>query len=509
METIKNGFAQARRVWERSSKGNRIATVALVLMSVGAIAAVGVWSVQPQYVPLASGLAPHELANIISRIEAENIQYKLNHAGTAISVSKSQWNAARVAAGDAITTDLSEPDFLEGSPLDPREERQVRLLRNKEKSLASTIRRMQGIKSATVHISQQNEMVWARPHEKTRASVLLELDRGSSFGREQAEAIVQLVSHAVEGLLPEDVAITNTRGENILGHSAGIDAVVERQFEYSRRVEAKLAAQAETMLSRIFGLNKAFVRVTADIDFRKVTTTDTTYDPDSKVISKEINETKTYQQTRRAPIGPVGATPSLSGNKSSNGSGTNKEELINAEYKVAQTVETNISAPGAIKRLTVAATVDLSGATDEAGAATVTIEQVEALIKVATGFDEDRTDSITVINAPLPDLEVAEPIAAPTGWDQYRDVVQVVSLGLASVFAVVFGFLTLRRIKPITLPSDDGESEARRARLVADISDQASRDPETVSRIVAAWLNEPLPSAAESAQPEDAASAAA
>jgi flagellar biosynthesis/type III secretory pathway M-ring protein FliF/YscJ len=72
---------------------------------------------------------------------------------------------------------------------------------------------------------------------------------------------------------------------------------------------------------------------------------------------------------------------------------------------------------------------------------------------------------------------------------------QVVSLGLASVVAFVLGFMTLRRMKPITLKSE-AAADARREQLLANISNQAANDPETVSRIVAAWLNEPTRAAA-------------
>lgn len=501
METLKNTLTQIRRVWERSSRGNRVATVVLGLASLAAVLGVGVWSLQPQFVPLATSLAPRDLADVISRLESENIPYQLNHAGTAVSVPKAQWNSARLTVGDALPAEHSRPSFEEGSPLDSPGMSREKLLRNKEMSLETTIGSMHSIKHATVHISQQHQDPFMRPSDKTRASVVLEFERGRSFSAEQAESIVQMVSHAIEGLSPENVSVTSTRGDNLIAHRSGIDSIVERQFEYRRRIEAYLASKAESMLSRMFGLDKAIVRVTADIDFRKLTTTQTTYDPDGRVVSKETTETKSRSHTTRAPIGPAGTSSNLGKLRApGSGPGLEKEETLDAEYKVPQTVEELITEPGAIKRMTVAATVDLSSAGE---GAQVTIEQIEALIQVATGFDETRADSIKVIEASLPSPEPL--IQEPDWWGEYRDVVQVVSLGVASLVAVVLGFLTLRRIKPITVAGDEAGGAARRARLLAEIANRANQDPDTVSRIVAAWMDEPTPPAEDADSPSRAA----
>jgi flagellar M-ring protein FliF len=507
METIKNALSQAQRVWERSSRGNKIATVALVLVSTAAILGVGIWSMQPQYVPLASNLGPTEAAAIVTRLESEGIPRQLNYNGSGIMVPKSQLSAARVAVGDLIPDGLSEPEYASPGPFDSPEQQRAMALRNAERRLQATIRQMQGIKNATVHISKPENELFVREEGDTRASVVLDLDRSRSFSRAQGQTVVQLVSHAIEGLSPESVSVTTTRGENLIGEGGSIDATVRAQLEYTKRVEAHYAAQAESMLARMLGPNKGMVRVTAEIDFKTLEVTDTQIDADGRVVTEEDTDSSTTYKTGRTSIGPVGTTPNLAGAAGTRqlAASPDKQEIVKNKYEFPTTVEKLTSAKGTIRRLSVAAVVDLSGLADNASKPT--IDEIKALIQAGTGIDETRTDTIQVVESTLPDLEELNPVAAPAGWNQYRDMFQVVSLGLASVVAFVLGFMTLRRMKPITLKSE-AAADARREQLLANISNQAANDPETVSRIVAAWLNEPLPSSEEAAPTEPTRAAA-
>ncbi|MFK7818280.1 MAG: flagellar basal-body MS-ring/collar protein FliF [Planctomycetaceae bacterium] len=507
METIKNALSQAQRVWERSSRGNKIATIAMVLVSAVSIFGVGIWSMQPQYIPLALELETGQVTTAKTRIEAAGIPVKMNFNATGILVPKSQWNAARLAAGDAIPEGFADPELQELGPLDSREKHREIALRNNELRLQATIRQIQGIKNATVHISKPDDELFVRENGDTRASVVLDLDRGRTFSRTNAETIVQLVSHGVEGLAPDNVSVSTTRGENLRGLNAGVDSEVQAQLEYRKLVEAHIAGKAESLLSQMLGTNNAIVRVSADIDFTTLKIIDTRYDAEGKVAADTKIDNETTYKTGRSAIGPVGTTPNLAGQTGTGvlRSSPDKKENITSKFLVPKTVETTNGPKGKLQRLTVAAMVDLSGFPE--GAAKPTLEQIKALIRTATGIDETRTDTIEVVEATLPDLEELIPVAAPAGWNQYRDMFQVVSLGLASLVAFVLGFMTLRRMKPITLKSE-AAADARREQLLANISNQAERDPETVSRIVAAWLNEPLPSD-EEAKSSDPVRAAA
>lgn len=178
-----------------------------------------------------------------------------------------------------------------------------------------------------------------RDRESTKASVVLDLKPGAHFTRADAQSIVSLVSHGVEGLDPENVTVLDTEGR-LLSSNHGFEADVTGQLEYRRRLEADLAAKAETMLSQLLGPGRAVVRVTADIDFTETEREETTYDPDGKV---KLSEEVTSEQTTGMQASAAGAAGTASNVGGGAGGGSrnpvttkiesNKTEYANAEVR--------------------------------------------------------------------------------------------------------------------------------------------------------------------------------
>lgn len=501
METIKKTLTQVRDIWDRSGRGNRIAMVALVLFSLAAITGVGIWSSQPQYIPLAVGLTPDETAKIVSLIETEGISYQLNHAGSSVSVPKTDWAAARVAVGDAIPNVNAAPNLDPGNPLDSTETLRNLEHRNREIELGAAIQRMHAIQTAQVKISKPRNEIFQRPEEGTRASVLLDVKQGHFFSHQNAEAIALHIAHSVEGVTADNVSVTSMRGEDLRGTGSGIPSDIQSQLDYQKRVEAYYGSKVHTFLAASLGAHKAIVEVTTALDFEKQEITSKTYDPDGKVAKSE--DILSDSQSGQVEGGLVGAAGNFGSNNALLRGGTQKKETAKSEFLVPETTETITKQPGKLLRLNVGVIVDLAGDTDGADADTdaaatpsrkkLTVAEVEKLVTTCLGIDESRGDQISVVEGPVHNPFAGDAVPVAGAWDQYRDMFQVVSLGLASLVAVVFGLLTLRRLKPITLPPDTSEAESKRDKLVEEISEEATSHPETISQIVATWLNEPLP----------------
>ena len=174
-----------------------------------------------------------------------------------------------------------------------------------------------------------------------------------------AESITSLVARAVKGLTKDQISLMDTNGRQF-NIGDGLASAMDGQFQYQRRVELKLASQAETMLSYMLGHNKAVVRVTAEIDFRETTITDRKLDPDGKIKQQETIETISQTGGRFAG-GEVGtATNVLPANLQDDGNSEYKREVIDAVYDHPNTEERIHDIPGKIKRLTIAAIVDLT-----------------------------------------------------------------------------------------------------------------------------------------------------
>jgi flagellar M-ring protein FliF len=217
---------------------------------------------------------------------------------------------------------------------------------------------MQGVAQAIVHISRPEASPFIRDQQPTKASVILDLKPGAPFDRQQAAAVVSMVAHAVEGLDPNNVSITDTSGHILSEQTSPLGSDIARQFEYQQRIETELASKAETMLSQLLGPGRAVVRVAAEVDFTQTTRKETTYDPDAKV---KMYEKITTNSSKSQPTGVSGGTasnvtPSVS--EVATGAPTSQDdETIETEYLNSQTDTTIAEAAGRVQRLTISAAV--------------------------------------------------------------------------------------------------------------------------------------------------------
>jgi flagellar M-ring protein FliF len=98
------------------------------------------------------------------------------------------------------------------------------------------------------------------------------------------------------------------------------------------------------------------------------------------------------------------------------------------------------------------------------------LTRVEALVKQAVGFDAERGDTVSVMNAPF--VREVTPVEGPKWWElpQVQDALRLL-LGAIVVLALVFGVLrpALRSITGQTKPKDDAlEPHSADVQLVDD-----------------------------------------
>jgi len=512
VQILTNLINQFKQFWEQTTVRARTGIVATAIVCAVTIVGVGVWSSRPQYVPLVSNLSSAETAELVSKLDAARIPNKFDFWATTVLVPKSQLGEARMAAGNLVgeswETGAESPG--PGPWITPEMERLLEL-RRLETSIAETLSRLNGVTNATVHLGQADRSPFMRNQRSTTASVVLELSRGTTFTREQAATIVDLVAYSVDGLERDGVTVSDTSGHTLSFVASPADSAMARQREYRRQVETDLVSKAEWMLAEMLGSGRAIVRVTADIDFTETIRTATTYDPDSKVKLREKILSTTKSDTQSSPSGPAGTAANVGTTASGNQAKpySEKTENIETDYQNAVTEDKVTEAAGEIRRLTVAAMVDLSAADDgdPASASAVTKEQVEAILKQAVGFDDSRKDQIEVLVTKLAGVDLVGPVAAPgyLGWESINQLLRNVSLGLASIVALILGLLIVRRMRPVVDPSAASRVvSVERARQIAELSERALADPEALSRFIHVWLNEAKQEGGEEQESEQA-----
>ena len=403
---------------------------------------------------LYAGLDPAISGDVITSLDQRGITYEVR--GNAIYVDSGSRDQARLSlaaeglpgsgiAGYELLDNLS--GFSTTSQMFD-----AAYWRAKEGELARTLVSSPLVRSARVHIASGSRRPFERNSNPT-ASVTITGNNGalpSAF----ADSARFLVASAVDGLSPESVTVIDANsgvvlsGSDVAGAQTGSDGLDARASAMRNNIERLLEARV--------GTGNAVVQVMVDAETRRQTVTERILDPESKVaISSETqSETDNSKGTgaqgvtvaSNLPDGAAGSSSEESRNQNRN------SEIIN--YDVSETLRETISAPGAIKRITVAVLVNDIVSTEN-GVETFTPRSPEELaamallVKSAIGFDETRGDVVTIES-----LQMIAPPQAGTFVDSSpgfvsTNLMTLIQLGVLSVVILALGLFV---IKPLLTP---------------------------------------------------------
>jgi len=429
-----NLFQKIRAIWQNVSLVQRALLIAVALTFVIVGALLTRWARRPDMRMLYHDLAPEEAAKITEKIDERSIAYELRNAGTSIYVPKAKVYQLRLdMAKEGLPADtqggykIFDDEKIGVSPF----VQNVNLKRALEEELAKSIQMIDGVVHSRVHIVSTKQTLFSAQEKETSASVVLRLRPGYRLSTLNIAAITHLVAGSVEGLQAENVTVIDSQGRLLSRESDQTTASGAGTVQdYRERVEQNLAQKVEDMLTAVLGPGRATVRVSAVIDMTSGNLVTETYNPSTKVATKE--EITTNEEKK-------GDTPGAGGKPAIQG-GTKTDETILTEDAVGKTVEQKIDLPGDIISLSVAAVVDLSpaDANETAGGETAKImelEEVQELIKNALGLKE--TDSLKVAEAKFhrpAELSIGE--EEPGGLD-FVVIARQASLGITAICALL------------------------------------------------------------------------
>jgi len=350
------------------------------------------WITAPTMSPLYSNLASADASAIVEELNAEGVPYSLADGGGTIMVANDKVSALRLTmSGKGLPADnQSGYALLDEQGITTSEfQQQTTYQRALEGELANTLKALDGVNTAVVHIALPKDEVFATDEGKPTASVLLDLAPGTSLGGEQVQAVTHLVSSSVEKMDPADVTVADSTGAVLSAAGQGVSSAAgDAQLQQEQEFEARLAANAQSILDTVAGPGNAKVSVRADLDFSKRDTTSESYSytPGTPALS-ETNQVEGYTG-RGAAVGGVLGAEDIAAN--GNGDSTYNKESTTSNNAVDKTVETIQGAPGAINRLTVSVVMD------DASAAGLNQQQIQDAISNSVGLDVARGDAISV-----------------------------------------------------------------------------------------------------------------
>lgn len=365
-----------------------------------------------EYSVLYTDLDLEDAKQIVAKLDSANVKYKLTKSGTEVLVPVEDVNRMRIETADLAlaskganvgyevfdhTDALGSTTFVQN----------VNLLRALEGELARTIRSVDNIRSARVHLVMPKRELFSREEQTPTASVVIKTKQGS-LSPQNIQSIQKLVAAAVPKLEVKNVSIVDSNGNLLTEYSEEQSEVIKNSTNEAMRIEQerKIAKKVQSLLEKSLGAGKAVAQVNIEMDFDEVVTNEEIYDPDSQVvrsqatISEQGTSTQNSQPVTVAQNIPNGDTASSSGGVYDTSSKT--EETIN--YEISKIVRNKVKNTGTIKRLTAAVLVD--GVYEKGSDGKMVyrprtaeeMEQISDLVKSAVGFDANRGDMVEVEN---------------------------------------------------------------------------------------------------------------
>ena len=433
------------------------AMAAVTLTLIGFFSFLMIRMTTPQMVPLFTDLSAEDTGSIVKDLERQGIAYQTKNDGATVLVAKD--NVARLRMklaenglpkGGGVGYEIFDKTDALGSTAFVQNINHLRAL---EGELARTIRSLDRVQAARVHLVLPDRPLFSRDKIEPSASIVLKV-RGS-LEPQQVRAIRHLVATAVNGLKPERVSVIDESGK-LLADGATPNNPLEGAGSDERKAayEKRLREQVETIVSSVVGPGRARVEITADFDLNRITQTSDKFDPDGRVVrSSQTREESSASggENKSAPVSVgnelPGAAKPAEASAPAGDQNRKTEEIVN--YEISRTTKTEVTEAGRVNRVSAAVLVDGNYSKNDKGEVAYQprpkeeIDRITALVRTAIGFDAKRGDQVEVVN-----LRFAEtppmPITEPTGWMSYvsftkDDIMRFAEQGVM----VVLGLLVL------------------------------------------------------------------
>lgn len=423
---------QAIKAWRSLGVPQRVTLVVFAVGLVSMLTLVGVFSAQPNFVPLTGGLSPSETATASAKLRDAQIPFRYEAGRGVISVPAAKADDARMLLIDLGLTSGKGGgegfDLLDRNAFGATEfVQKVNYIRALQGSLERKLQALECIEEAHVTLSIPEHEVFLRDRQEAKASVEVKARRGREIRAPQIAAIRHLVSSAVPKLKPNNVAVMDAEGRLLARFQNGDDAlsVAGDQLESRINTERYLTVKVESLLDHALGVGRAAVQVSVQMDFARVERSSKKMDPESGVLLDETMK-KGDSQGAASDVGGVpGVRSNAPGDNGAAGStsapavSVRTEKTVTNRYHYDTLTETVRPEVGEIKRLSVAVMIKprMEGVGSAAKPLPLTdaeLVQLSEVVKNAVGFTAARQDEVKVQNAPASspsDLAFMPPLA--------------------------------------------------------------------------------------------------
>ena len=375
---------------------------------------------QPERTTLYASLPDAEKSKVQDALKNMGVDVSLDPTTGEILVPVEGYHRSRISLA-AQGLPSSTPDgYSTLTDLPMGASRSVELMRLKqtqEIELAKSIREIEGVISARVHLASPEKSVFVRNQLPPTASVFVQLPNGRSMGSGQVNAIIHLVSSSIPNMTKEDVTVINQNGQLLSKSLDDPDSMLnDAQLEHRVKLENIYRSRITSLVTPIVGPGNVSTQVNLDIDFTKTEVTEEVVDPDGTALRSEQS---TLDLTTDLPAkgipGAVSNTPPTEAELSQTpvaggpeGQIRNRSSSDIKNYEVSKRVATTMAPSTKILKINAAVLLRAQKTIDPETGLEVSkplseekLEEIRELITSAIGIDSERGDKLTVSSAPF------------------------------------------------------------------------------------------------------------
>ena len=420
-----NAITDIRRILNEPAAKRALPTaLALIVTFIGILLFISLR--EPAKTTLFSSLSESDKSKVVESLRQNGIDVSLDSAtGEVLVPSTEYYQSKMLLAAEGLPESLPNGyDNLNDLPMGTsRSVEAVKIRQSLESELARSINEISGILGARVHLALPEKSVFVRDRSQPTASIFVKLGAGRSLGENQVRAIVHLVSSSVPSLPSDNVTVVDQHGNLLSKPTDGItSAMSNRQLGYTMKLEQVYRQRVISLLTPILGAGNITAQVNVDVDFTTQNITEEVVDPEGSAIrSEQATQDTTSEPEAQGIPGAVANTPPLAAElatespvSAQNNSKVKSQSSSSIKnYEVSKRVSTTTNPTGTIKRIVAAILIRDKLVTNELGEQVlqkVSDEEkasLEALVRDAIGFRENRGDSITISSGEfIEDLDV-------------------------------------------------------------------------------------------------------
>ena len=326
-----------------------------------------------------------------------------------------------------------------------------------EGELARTIRSLDFISQARVHLVLPQREIFSRRYQDPSASIILKTT--GKMSKEAISAITHLVATAVPNLSSSRISIVNENGKvlarPIMSSEDVLNNKQSQNEEFRRQYEQFQQQRITEMLERIVGIDNVEVRVQVEMSFDVFTKKNEVYDPDSQISrsTQTVEETEKYDNfeeddavtvNNEIPDAVLDPENTQQGTRSQS---SKERSETTSNYEISRKTETLQSSGGRVERLSIGVLLNYQKSVDESGATTSTqrteeqINAISDLVASSVGINTARGDKINISNIEFITVEDAfaeeETGIFNLSTENLLEISEMIALSLVAILVVL------------------------------------------------------------------------